>query len=128
MERTCADGLPRLFGFTCEDCREKRQLRAMLDSAEAEAAAAAEMDAMSQKLASLLRESSKPCPSCEIDVSHAGGCAHMTCSRCGVHWCWLCRARFDSAGDTYEHLFDRHGGYHFQDEDEAHFEQRLLLL
>ncbi|XP_069126161.1 E3 ubiquitin-protein ligase parkin-like [Argopecten irradians] len=33
---------------------------------------------------------SKPCPNCKTKTEKAGGCMHMSCSRCYFEWCWMC--------------------------------------
>ena len=30
-------------------------------------------------------------------------CAHMTCM-CGLHWCWTCKARFNTSIECYNHM------------------------
>lgn len=32
----------------------------------------------------------KFCPNCRRRVEKNGGCPHMTCVKCGYHWCWKC--------------------------------------
>ena len=31
------------------------------------------------------------CPSCKTPIYKISGCNHMTCYRCNVEWCWICR-------------------------------------
>jgi hypothetical protein len=38
----------------------------------------------------LLACTSKRCPGCATNTTRVSGCDHMTCSRCGEHWCWGC--------------------------------------
>jgi hypothetical protein len=33
------------------------------------------------------------CPGCKGRVQHAGGCNHMTCETCRVHFCYVCGCR-----------------------------------
>ncbi len=33
---------------------------------------------------------SRPCPSCSVPISKAGGCNHVRCSHCGANFCWAC--------------------------------------
>lgn len=40
----------------------------------------------------------KACPGCGHDVIKAGGCSHMTCSRCHRAWCWWCRKDWGDHG------------------------------
>ena len=30
------------------------------------------------------------CPSCQAPIEKNMGCNHMSCSRCGYTWCWVC--------------------------------------
>ena len=39
----------------------------------------------------------KKCPSCSEGIYKDGGCRHMTCKKCGTHFCWLCLASYRSA-------------------------------
>mmetsp|Transcript_6280 Transcript_6280/g.12991 ORF Transcript_6280/g.12991 Transcript_6280/m.12991 type:complete len:586 (-) Transcript_6280:74-1831(-) len=32
----------------------------------------------------------RPCPSCSVPISKAGGCNHVRCSHCGANFCWAC--------------------------------------
>ncbi|KAM7206444.1 hypothetical protein V8F20_002793 [Naviculisporaceae sp. PSN 640] len=36
----------------------------------------------------------KPCPKCEAPIEKNKGCSHMTCTRCGFHFCWDCGADY----------------------------------
>ncbi|KAI0768503.1 RWD-domain-containing protein [Trametes elegans] len=48
-----------------------------------------------------------PCPSCGLAVEKSAGCNHMTCIKCGVHYCYRCGTRLD-ARSPYRH-FSRQG-------------------
>ncbi|XP_067900709.1 E3 ubiquitin-protein ligase parkin isoform X2 [Heterodontus francisci] len=39
-----------------------------------------------------IKETTKPCPKCQVPVEKNGGCMHMKCPRtsCQFQWCWLC--------------------------------------
>ncbi len=37
----------------------------------------------------------KPCPNCFSPIEKNGGCHHMTCTQCGVHYCWDCLERME---------------------------------
>ena len=39
----------------------------------------------------------KFCPNCKRKVQKSLGCNHMTCTKCGYEWCWLCGKHFDSS-------------------------------
>jgi hypothetical protein len=44
----------------------------------------------------------KKCPSCKLPTTRDGGCFHMTCIRCSVHWCWDCN-HFTPQSNAYAH-------------------------
>jgi len=44
----------------------------------------------------------KRCPKCKILTTRDGGCFHMNCSKCNVHWCWECN-HFTPQSDAYSH-------------------------
>jgi len=50
----------------------------------------------------------KHCPKCKQVIQKNGGCNHVTC-RCGAHICWVCDASFQSSGECYGHLEQKHG-------------------
>ncbi|VDO34220.1 unnamed protein product [Brugia timori] len=45
------------------------------------------------------------CPSCDTPTERNGGCAHMHCSQCGEHWCFLCVKSW-SENCQWNHWFD----------------------
>lgn len=51
-----------------------------------------------------------PCPntSCGVRTYKSGGCNHMTCTQCGVHYCYVCREIVDE-DEIYDHLREEHG-------------------
>ncbi|KAI0735402.1 RWD-domain-containing protein [Earliella scabrosa] len=44
-----------------------------------------------------------PCPGCELRVEKHSGCNHMTCIKCGVHYCYRCGAKLDPQ-NPYRHF------------------------
>ena len=44
----------------------------------------------------------KRCPKCKTLTSRDGGCFHINCSKCNVHWCWECN-HFTNQSDAYSH-------------------------
>lgn len=32
----------------------------------------------------------RQCPGCQTPTQKLGGCNHVTCTHCGIHWCFLC--------------------------------------
>jgi hypothetical protein len=53
----------------------------------------------------------KRCPFCALPVVKTSGANNITC-RCGKHWCWVCRAGFDTGREVYAHLTQVHGGFY----------------
>ncbi len=38
----------------------------------------------------MIEQCSKPCPSCNVRIEKNGGCQHMNCRACKIHFCWTC--------------------------------------
>ncbi|OBZ78844.1 E3 ubiquitin-protein ligase itt1 [Grifola frondosa] len=60
-----------------------------------------------QALKSWLERSTMACPNCHVHVEKSMGCNHMTCARCGNHFCYRCGEKLN-AKNPYEH-FSRKG-------------------
>ena len=37
----------------------------------------------------------KKCPQCSIITEKNNGCNHITCTKCGYQWCWLCNQAYN---------------------------------
>ena len=37
-----------------------------------------------------IEKCTKPCPSCGVRIEKNGGCQHMNCLACQIHFCWTC--------------------------------------
>jgi len=37
----------------------------------------------------------KKCPKCSIITEKNDGCNHITCTKCGFQWCWLCNQEYN---------------------------------
>merc|ERR1712185_389243 len=52
-----------------------------------------------------IRANTKKCPMCALEITKDEGCAHMKCSQCGHHFCWLCLGPYaqhnESTGGFY---------------------------
>ena len=49
-----------------------------------------------------LGPNAKKCPKCKLPTTRDGGCFHMNCARCNVHWCWDCN-HFTPQSNAYAH-------------------------
>ncbi|KOO23350.1 hypothetical protein Ctob_002845 [Chrysochromulina tobinii] len=38
----------------------------------------------------LIRQTTKPCPSCGVRTTRTMGCMHISCTQCALEWCWGC--------------------------------------
>ena len=54
----------------------------------------------------------KSCPGCSVSIEKWGGCLHMTCTGCNVHFCWACLFSADNANAVYDHMQETHAGYY----------------
>ncbi|EJT97950.1 hypothetical protein DACRYDRAFT_91365 [Dacryopinax primogenitus] len=50
-----------------------------------------------------LKQSTMPCPGCQVYVEKSFGCNHMTCVKCGCHYCFSCGNKVN-AKDPYAHF------------------------
>lgn len=53
-----------------------------------------------------INANTKDCPGCQKPIEKNGGCNHMNCSRCNIHFCWLCVQPFKSG--EYSHNCGRY--------------------
>jgi len=42
----------------------------------------------------------KECPKCSVRIEKNKACNHMTCIKCGHHFCWLCKEPWDKHGSA----------------------------
>lgn len=49
---------------------------------------------------------SKHCPHCNASIEKTEGCNKMTCFRCGIFFCWLCKKQL-KASNPYAHYSER---------------------
>lgn len=85
LTKECAANIPEIKDYTCNVCRLD-QVAAILETA---------LDA----------PDSKPCPGCGIQTFKDGGCNHITCMTCDIHWCWTCGQEFGN-DEIYDHMAD----------------------
>lgn len=55
-------------------------------------------DAVSLKY---LKNFTKQCPTCNVNIEKNSGCDHMTCTRCRTEFCWHCLVPFGQALTLY---------------------------
>ncbi|VDM52831.1 unnamed protein product [Angiostrongylus costaricensis] len=53
----------------------------------------------------------RDCPTvgCGAVLQKNGGCNHMCCTVCNIHFCWLCGFKSEVESKVYKHLKDEHG-------------------
>ncbi|KAF2642964.1 hypothetical protein P280DRAFT_394527 [Massarina eburnea CBS 473.64] len=49
-----------------------------------------------KKSEKVIKEISKPCPKCGVNIEKSTGCDHMTCKQCKHNFCWQCLVTFTS--------------------------------
>lgn len=54
--------------------------------------------------ASWLDAHTRRCPGCASPIEKSGGCHHMACARCGLHFCWLCLRDWQTHTECTPHL------------------------
>eukprot|EP01130_Rhizamoeba_saxonica_P010186 TRINITY_DN4173_c0_g1_i4.p1 TRINITY_DN4173_c0_g1~~TRINITY_DN4173_c0_g1_i4.p1 ORF type:complete len:566 (+),score=125.92 TRINITY_DN4173_c0_g1_i4:65-1762(+) len=61
----------------------------------------------------------RPCPNCKSNIEKNGGCNHMTCRKCGYHFCWQCMGKFGMGplGDTSGYQNHNCNGYYVEDQE-----------
>lgn len=47
-----------------------------------------------------LQAKTKECPKCQVRIEKNKACNHMTCIKCGHHFCWLCKESWDKHGSS----------------------------
>ena len=52
----------------------------------------------------------KKCPKCDVPIEKNGGCLHVACTQCRSHICWVCLRQFNTPGECYDHLSEKHEG------------------
>jgi len=50
-----------------------------------------------------LQESTMACPNCNVHVEKTMGCNHMTCGKCGTHFCYRCGQKLKGS-NPYQHF------------------------
>lgn len=56
----------------------------------------ADVRPLDQASADFIDLNTKGCPGCKSRIEKNEGCDHMTCTRCGHEFCWLCLADYNS--------------------------------
>ncbi|KAF2501529.1 hypothetical protein BU16DRAFT_534187 [Lophium mytilinum] len=93
------------------EATEKKRLEEEAAEAAAKAAEleAAQLKKQEQDSVNLIREISKECPGkgCGWRIQKNNGCDHMTCTRCGHQFCWLCRTSWTPIIQNGNHFHDQ---------------------
>lgn len=71
-------------------------------------------DALNEKFLATI---SRPCPSCKNPIEKNGGCNHMSCSKCGFHFCWQCMSKFGGGAKGGSDGYTTHKCNTFYEED-----------
>lgn len=93
--RDCAQEVPSIANFECEDCRLERLLS-------------------TTALDEVLAKAARKCPGCKAPSLKVSGCNHMTCPACSIDWCWQCGDQY-TAEEIYSHMEDAHGNIGLDD-------------
>lgn len=65
-----------------------------------ESGVASEQERQSAEEMSYIARFVKDCPRCFSLCEKVWGCDHVTCPRCGHHFCWRCRADWSKSGQA----------------------------
>jgi len=79
--------LNRPVPVTCPCCDREFVLSASSEFYEGTAAGGRNSDKETQ---AWIETNTRRCPSCSAPITKTGGCNHMQCSQCKVHFCWAC--------------------------------------
>ena len=81
--------------FTCEDAKNRKGAKKEEE----------------KKSMELLRSIAKNCPACGTAIQKSGGCNHMVCFNCKIHFCWKCmQFKSKESKPVYDHMSQKHGG------------------
>ena len=70
----------------CFTCGEEDHRPATCEHVKAWADKASDADLS----AMYIKANTKKCPKCALEIIKDEGCAHMKCTQCAHHFCWLC--------------------------------------
>jgi hypothetical protein len=66
-----------------------------------------------QQYQTWLRQNTKQCPQCQVNIQKNDGCNHMTCTSCRHEFCWQCLAQWRNQGQVGYNEFKRtHEGFY----------------
>jgi ariadne-1 len=80
----------------CFMCREEEHVPAPCDLVSKWRAKEQSDDATQLWLAAR----TKKCPKCSVHIEKNKACNHMTCAKCGHHFCWLCKGPWSQHGSS----------------------------
>lgn len=68
------------------------------------------------------------CPNCGFGTEKIDGCNHMTCSKCGFGWCWICRGKYRRGHFSSWNIFGCPGGQFTENSKCCELILKILLL
>lgn len=92
VEKACTEDVPQYTNFICSECTDHKSDIIV-----------------------------KNCPFCTVSIVRSGGCAHIECSNCYNHFCWICLKK-SSYSEIYKHISSQHGGYGFDEDDQDFYD------
>jgi len=97
---------PTCFTITCTKCADEEH--AGETCAEYQERITGRLEAFEEWMRA---GNAKKCKNCNRVIQKIGGCDHMQCPKCEVHFCFSCMEIFPDANAVYEHMYEAHGNH-----------------